>query len=223
MRAIAEIFSCGFRGFGEDAAMSTAVMNADHRSEARQFRRWRRSRRGRARPADLDQRLRRPWCDSPTDALSDRRRHRHHRRHLSRHPDPAFARHRRDLRNVLRQAAQAPRRRSGRMDMLGEIIADRAGTPSGSSAASRIYPKVGSAVVPDRRARAAADLRRGGPEHHQCRASAAGPLDRRLCRRRGDGAEAFRHLRRDRRRQVERGRADPARDHGGADWTCAFC
>ena len=95
--------------------------------------------------------------------------------------------------------------------------------PSASAAASRTIRRSAapSIRIGDAELRLIFDVAR--PEHDQRRPPAAGPLDRRLRRRRGDGAEAFRHLRLDRRRQVERRRADPARDHGGAAWSCASC
>ena len=91
------------------------------------------------------------------------------RRHLPRHPDPALARHRRDLRDLLRWRAGARQRARGRMDMLGEIVTDAVRRASGSSAAYRTIRRSAAPVVRigERELRLIFDVAR--PEHHQHR------------------------------------------------------
>ena len=108
------------------------------------------------------------------------------------------------------------------LDLLGEIFSADSGGGFFQRGVMN-YPKIGSAVVPI------------GHDELRVIFDAAGPSTINVGHLQQDtsiGAyidvddmvqQAFRDLRLDRRRQVERRRADPARDHGRRGRTCASC
>ena len=79
---------------------------------------------------------------------------------------------------------------SGRVDLLGELILDQPGAGYFQRGVMT-YPRIGSPIVPVGHDALLHHVRHGRAEHDQCRAAAAGRLDRRLHRRRRHGAASI--------------------------------